>query len=174
MASQDVGNPVYNFNVLPSESINPLNNELGRGAYGRVFTVNYQGSLYAAKEIHSLLLDGVSLEEKKAIKDGFIRECRHCSSINHPNIVTFIGVYYTQGRSDLPIMVMELMDINVTSFVVNNKSTITIETKLSILHDVSFGLSYLHNRSPPHVIHRDLSSNNVLLNNKDHVVAKDQ
>ena len=171
MASQDVGNPVYNFNVLPSESINPLNNELGRGAYGRVFTVNYQGSLYAAKEIHSQLLDGVSLEGKKAIKDGFIRECRHCSSINHPNIVTFIGVYYTQGRSDLPIMVMELMDINVTSFVVNNKSTITIETKLSILHDVSFGLSYLHNRSPP-VIHRDLSSNNVLLNNKDHVVAK--
>ena len=123
------------------------------------------------EEIHSLLLDGVSLEEKKAIKDSFIRECRHCSSINHPNIVTFIGVYYTQGRSDLPIMVMELMDINVTSFVVNNKSTITIETKLSILHDVSFGLSYLHSRSPP-VIHRDLSSNNVLLNNKDHLVAK--
>ena len=170
MASQDVGNRLYQFKVLPLEHINPLNNELGCGAYGRVFTVNYQGSLCAAKEIHSLLHDRVSSEDKKAIKDGFIQECHHCSSINHPNIVTFIGVYYT-GRSDLPIMVMELMDINVTSFVANNKSTITIETKLSILHDVSCGLSYLHNNCSP-VIHRDLSSNNVLLNSKDHFVAK--
>ena len=170
MASQDVGNPVYHFKVLPLEHINPLDNELGRGAYGRVFTVTYQGSVFAAKEIHSLLLDGVSAEEKNAIKDAFIRECHHCSSINHPNIVKFIGVYYT-GRSDLPIMVMELMDVNVNSFVANNKAKINVETKLSILHDVSFGLSYLHNRSPP-VIHRDLSSNNVLLNNKEQLVAK--
>ena len=68
-------------------------------------------------------------------------------------------------------MVMELMDTNVTSFVTSNQSKITLKTKLSILHDVSFGLSYLHNRSPP-VIHRDLSSNNVLLSKGDPLVAK--
>ena len=80
-----------------------------------------------------------------------------------------MGVYYTE-RSDLPIMVMELMDTSLTSFIENNQSKITVETKLSILHDVSLGLSHLHARRPA-VIHRDLSSNNVLLS-KGHVVAK--
>ena len=70
MASQDVDNPVYQFKILPLEHINPLDNELGRGAYGRVFTFTYQGSVYAPKEIHSLLLDGVSSEEKKLSDKG--------------------------------------------------------------------------------------------------------
>ena len=111
----------------------------------------------------------MSPEEKKAIKDGFIRECYHSSMIRHPNIVQFMGVYYTE-RSDLPIMVMELMDTGLTSFIDNNQSKIAVETKLSILYDVSLGLSYLHGRDPA-IIHRDLSSNNVLLG-KGHVVAK--
>ena len=46
-----------------------------------------------------------------------------------------------------------------------------METKLSILHDLSLGLSYLHGRRPA-VIHRDLSSNNVLLSGKGRFIAK--
>ena len=65
---------------------------------------------------------------------------------------------------------MELMDTGLTSFIEKNRSKITMNTKLSILHDVSLGLSYLHGRRPA-VIHRDLSSNNVLLS-KGHLVAK--
>ena len=151
------------------ENVIPLNEELGRGAYGKVFTVSHLGLPCAAKEIHSLLLDGVSPEEKKAIKDGFIRECYHSSSIRHPNIVQFMGIYYTE-RSDLPIMVIELMDTSLTAFIEKNQNKIAVETKLSILHDVSLGLSHLHGRRPA-IIHRDLSSNNVLLS-KDHFVAK--
>ena len=44
-----------------------------------------------------------------------------------------------------------------------------METKLSILQHVSLGLSHLHARRPA-VVHRDLSSNNVLLTS--HLVAK--
>ena len=145
-----------------------LNDELGRGAYGKVFTVHVNhvklpcAEKCAAKEIHSLLLDGVSPEEKKVITDGFIRECYHSSLICHPNIVRFMGVYYTE-QSDLPIMVMELMNTSLTSFIENNQSKIIMKIKLSILHDVSLGLSYLHGHQPAAIIHRDLSSNNVLL-----------
>ena len=74
-----------------------------------------------------------------------------------------MGVYYAKPsdpRTDLPIMVMELMDMSLTSFIEKNKSKIATKTKLSILHDVSLGLSHLHGRRPA-VIHRDLSSNNV-------------
>ena len=159
---------------LTLEEIVPQNKELGRGAYGKVFTVNHLGLPCAAKEIHSLLLDGVSPVEKKAIKDSFIRECYHSSLIRHPNIVQFMGVYYAKPfdpRFDLPIMVMELMDTSLTSFIENNQSKIAINTKLSILQDVSLGVSHLHTRRPA-VIHRDLSSNNVLLSSKGHLNYK--
>ena len=156
---------------LTLEEVIPQNKELGRGAYGKVFMVNYLGLPCAAKEIHSLLLDGVSVEEKKKIKDGFLRECYHSSLIRHPNIVQFVGIYFSERSTDLPIMVMELMMTCVTSFIQNSQSEgkISIKTKLSILHDVSLGLSCLHGRRPS-IIHRDLSSNNVLLTS--HLVAK--
>ena len=165
MASEDLSDQLKNLTL---EAVIPQNKELGRGAYGKVFTVNHLGLPCAAKEIHSLLLDGVSPEEKKAIKDGFMRECYHSSLIRHPNIVQFIGVYYTE-RSDLPIMVMELMDMSLTSYIGKNQSNIAVESKLSILYDISLGLSHLHGRRPA-VVHRDLSSNNVLLTS--HLIAK--
>ena len=169
MASKDLSDHLKDLTL---EDVIPQNKELGRGAYGKVFTVKYLGLPCAAKEIHSLLIDGVGLEEKRAIKDGFVRECYHSSLIRHPNIVQFMGVYYAKPsdpRCDLPIMVMELMDTSLTSFIEKNQSNIAMKTKLSILHDVSLGLTYLHGRRPS-VIHRDLSSNNVLLTS--HLVAK--
>ena len=146
-----------------------INKDLGRGSYCKVFAVKYCGLLCAAKEIHQILTEGVNEEEKQAIKSSFIRECHHCSIIRHPNIVQFMGVWYSTEQSDLPIMVMELMEQSLSSFIEKNATKISIETKISILHDVSLGLSYLHARDPP-VVHRDLSSNNVLLT--DHLRAK--
>ena len=152
------------------EGVVPMDKELGRGAYGRVFTVKYRGLVCAAKEIHALLIEGVSPAEKKAIVDDFIQECHRCSIIRHPNIVQFLGVYYSSSKnSDLPIMVMELMSTNLTSFVKNNQTKITKKMKLSILYDVSLALQYLHSCKPI-IIHRDLSPNNVMLT--DQPVAK--
>ena len=143
----------------------PLNEKLGRGSYGNVFTVKYGGKVCAAKKIHSIFTDeDVSATDRQAIKEEFIRECLCCSSIRHPNIVEFLGVYYDSSGdpASLPIMVMELMHTSLKIFVENNKSKIAFRKKASILHDVSLGLSFLHNRKPP-ILHRDLSPNNVML-----------
>ena len=171
MASHDNAPDTVNtlLKNVAIEGVLLMDKELGRGAYGRVFTVEYCGMVCAAKEIHPILIDGVSPAERRTIIDNFIRECHRCSVIRHPNIVQFLGVYYSSKKSELPIMVMEMMNTSLTSFVNNNQSKIPIKTKLSILCDISFGLSYLHARRPV-VIHRDLSSNNVMLT--DHLVAK--
>ena len=165
-ASLDVSNQLK---ACTLDEVILVGKDLGRGAYGRVFTVKYLGLVCAAKEVHSLLLDGVTPQEKKAIKDSFVRECINCKNIRHPNIVQFLGVYYSSDQSDLPIMVMELMDTSLNSYLERNRQNVKLKTKVSILHDVSLGLSYLHGRNPS-VIHRDLSSNNVLLTS--HLVAK--
>lgn len=168
MALQRTGDQLKDVVIL--KGVTPVaDKELGRGAYGRVFTVKYCGLQCAAKEIHSILVEGVSDEEKAKIKSSFIRECFHCSLIRHPNIVQFLGVYYPKEQSEFPIMVMELMDKSLTTFIEENKTNITLYTKISILHGVTLGLCYLHAQDPP-IVHRDLSSNNVLLTN--HLIAK--
>ena len=147
----------------------PLNDELGHGAYGSVFSVQHGGIVRAAKKIHPILIENVSDEEKGRIKDDFIRECLCCSSILHPNIVQFLGVYFEPAQSSLPIMVMELMHTSLTKFMHNNKSNISFDIKISILHDTSLGLTFLHHQKPQ-ILHRDLSPNNIMLTSQ--LVAK--
>jgi len=64
---------------------------------------------------------------------------------------------------------MELMDASLKLFIDKHQSNINMETKVSILCDVSKGLDFLHTRKPT-VIHRDFSSNNVMLTSS--LVAK--
>ena len=135
--------------------------ELGRGAYGRVFKAQYRGSVCAAKEVHSILIQLTQMapEERRRLQATFQRECDHCSKLNHPNIVHFIGIYHPPQQL-FPVMIMELMDESLTTYAA--KPNINFNTRMSILRDIAKGLSYLHSRNPP-VIHRDLSPNNVLL-----------
>ena len=142
--------------------------ELGRGAYGRVYAVKYCGTTCAAKEIHSILVEEVGDVEMRRTVESFMMECRQCSTLRHPNVIQFLGVYYpsvgaggVQGRMRLPVMVMEMMVDSLTSLV-DKHEKIPVHIKFSIVHDVSHGLCYLHNHDPP-IIHRDLSPNNVLL-----------
>ena len=43
--------------------VRPNGKDIGNGAYGRVFEVECYGNVYAAKEIHSILMQGVGREE---------------------------------------------------------------------------------------------------------------
>ena len=45
--------PAY-LNSLILHGVNPTGKEIGRGAYGRVLEVDYEGTLCAAKEVHAL------------------------------------------------------------------------------------------------------------------------
>ena len=82
------------------------------------------------------------------------------SKLHHPNIVEMFGVYYPNDAV-VPVLVMELMDRNLKQLLESNHS-ISMNVKLSILQDVSRAICYLHTLSPP-LMHRDLSSNNILL-----------
>ena len=165
------GESIQRFVLKGVTSLN--RKELGRGAYGKVYAVKYCQTVCAAKEIHSILIEDVGETERRLTIESFLRECRQCSMLRHPNVIQFLGVYYPTGegganRMRLPVMVMEMMADSLTSFV-NKHEKIPVHIKYSIVHDVSLGLCYLHNHDPP-IVHRDLSPNNVLLT--AHHVAK--
>ena len=112
----------------------------------------------AGKKIHEVLLkEG----ETSYTVRRFEEECRLLSQVRHPNIVQFLGVYFQQGVR-APILVMEFLPTNLTSCIDQNCISLPKEISYSILHDVALGLCYLHSQTPP-IIHRDLSSNNILL-----------
>ena len=163
-----------NFEGLKLKGIKEIDrDELGRGAYGRVYAVKYCEMFCAAKEIHSILVEGVGQVQMQRTIESFMMECRQCSALRHPNVIQFLGIYYPTVAGDanrmrLPVMVMEMMADSLTSFV-DKHEKIPVHIKYSIVHDVSLGLCYLHNHDPP-IVHRDLSPNNVLLT--AHHVAK--
>ena len=80
-----------NWGSLILHGVNPTGKEIGRGAYGRVFEVNYEGALCAAKEVHALLLQYSHDSDLEKIKADFISECRIWSTLRHTCVVQFLG-----------------------------------------------------------------------------------
>jgi len=138
---------------------------IGQGAYGRVLEVS---TLCAAKEIHHTLVHYSTPEGFAKLKQTFLQECAQCMVLCHPNIVQFQGIYYPNTKTRLPWLVMEKMDCSLSQYLESHEPTaVSLQIKMSILHDVSLGLQYLHAQD---IVHRDLSSNNVLLSKQ--LVAK--
>jgi len=132
---------------------------IGRGAYGRVLAVIFQGTRCAAKQVHPILVEGVTPAECDATKKSFLTECAFSCRLHHPNIVQVLGIHYPSPTAKLPWLVMEMMEISLKGFLEKHHMT-PLHTRLSILIDTSRGLEFLHSQN---VVHRDLSSNNILL-----------
>ena len=137
----------------------------GSGSYGAVYAVTVRGTCRIAKRLHSILVDAdVNQSEKQGIRERFLNECLLLSKLDHPNVVKFIGVHFNpQNRSDVTL-IMEQLQMDLDKFLdPDQRPDIDTFTKLSILHDVSAGLLYLHTQLAKPIIHRDLTAGNVLL-----------
>ena len=132
--------------------------KIGHGSFASVWRVDYKGLKCAGKQIHSVLLE--QGEESWQVK-RFQEECQLLSQVRHPNIVQFLGLHFKAGEK-VPILIMEYLPTNLDGCI-EKYGSFSDEISYSILHDVALGLCYLHSHCPDPIIHRDLSSNNVLL-----------
>ena len=142
---------------LSGNEVRVTDRELGHGSYATVLELEYMGLKCAGKKIHEMLLG--QGDDTYAIR-RFEEECCLLSRVHHPNIVQFLGVYFKVGLQ-APILVMEFLPANLTTCI-EQYGILPKDINYSVLHDVALGLCYLHSQTPP-IIHRDLSSNNVLL-----------
>jgi serine/threonine protein kinase len=89
----------------------------------------------------------------------FKQECLLNSAAKHPNIVQYIHTYM-DPETNLPVLLMELCDESLTRFLERSESPLPYHLEMDLSNDIAQALSYLHSNG---VIHRDLTSNNVLL-----------
>ena len=138
---------------------------LGIGSYGKVCKAKCDDLLCAAKLIHETLFDPTAHQliapqrEHRLPMRRFEQECDFLSTIRHPNIVQYLGTYQDPDTG-LPVLLMELMDDSLTHFVESSTQPIPYHIQVNICLDITLALSFLHSNS---IVHRDLSSNNVLL-----------
>ena len=150
------------------ENIELLRNEtIGVGAYGKVCKARCDDLICAAKIFHETLYDPKGEEQAEPQKLHripslrFKAECMYLHNLKHPNIVQYLGET-TDTVTGMKVLLMELMDGNLTNYLDNYPfdGSIPYHIQVNFCHDVSRAISYLHSKQ---LIHRDLSSNNVLL-----------
>lgn len=130
---------------------------IAKGANGEVWCGEYAGQFVAVKRLLTDIRSDV-----RAI-EIFSREIRLGSSLEHPNIVRFIGLSW-RSLAELS-MVSEFLPMgDLARFLVSNESHALTwkHEKLSLASDIAKALVYLHSLVPV-IIHRDLKSLNVLL-----------
>ena len=142
------------------DGVRDTGREVGHGSYAVVKELEYRGLKCVGKKIHDILFNTATPHEQAALLERFAAECELLGGLHHPCIVQFLGVCFEQG-SPLPVLVMEYLHTTLSACL-ERYGVLPKEISYGILRDVTLGLWYLHELSPP-IVHRDLSANNVLL-----------
>ena len=141
---------------------------LGLGSYGAVCKAKSGELLCAAKIINPNLLDPTVVYR---IKDGeregsslwnetrwFKEESEFLFKLRHPNLVQYLGLCQDPD-TQIPVLLLELMKDSLTRFL-KVPQIISYHVQVDICHNITQGLSFLHSNN---IIHKNLCSNNVLL-----------
>ena len=136
--------------VINKDEVTLTKEELGRGSYAVVTVGIFRGLRVAVKSLHTIIISNYN-------RGLFSREMSIASRVRHPNLVQFIGA----TKVGNPLILTELMSTSLYKKL--QETELTNEQILSIAQDVALGLNYLHLFKPQPIIHRDVSSPNVLL-----------
>ena len=141
--------------ILCRDEVQLSDESLGAGSLGRVVKGRYCGCEVAIKQLHQLTL---SQRERRL----FEREMDIASRCRHPCLLQFIGA----TQDERPLFVTEIMEKSLRKLLGERQKQNQHLTETEIIFislDVAQALNYLHQRKPEPIVHRDVSSANVLL-----------
>ncbi len=147
------GHPPY---LIEYDDVRPIYEEpLGAGARGTVYKCDFLGRRAAAKVLIQMTTN------RKAVEN----EINLLSRVRHPNVVRFIGYTYKETQI---VIVTELMSKDLRTYLNKKKEAgqegqppLSLLSAINIMLQIADGMKHLHESG---VVHRDLKSNNVLVN----------
>ncbi|GKB24756.1 tyrosine-sulfated glycopeptide receptor 1 [Tanacetum coccineum] len=134
-------------------------NIIGCGGFGLVFKATLpNGTKLAVKKLSGDM--GVIEREFKA-------EVEALSTARHKNLVSLQGYCVHDGSQ---LLIYSYMENGSLDYWLHEKadgaSKLDWPTRLKILQGASCGLSYMHQVCEPHIVHRDIKSSNILLDDQ--------
>ncbi|XP_022964081.1 putative leucine-rich repeat receptor-like protein kinase At2g19210, partial [Cucurbita moschata] len=130
---------------------------LGEGGFGKV----YLGVLSDKTQVAVKLLSSISQQGY----NEFRAEAQILTVVHHRNLVSLVG-YCDEAENKA--LIYEFMGNGNLGNLLSDSSAKVLSwmERLQIAVDAAQGLEYLHNGCVPPIIHRDIKSSNILLNEK--------
>ncbi|CAI9109238.1 OLC1v1009023C1 [Oldenlandia corymbosa var. corymbosa] len=151
-------NPTFSYRELAAAT-NNFRSEclIGEGGFGSV----YRGKIERTDQVVAVKkLDTSGVQGSKE----FLVEVLMLSLLHHPNLVNLVG-FCAEGEQRL--LVYEYLPLGSLEYHLHDlppdEESLDWNTRMNIAAGIAGGLNYLHNEADPPVIHRDLKSSNVLL-----------
>ncbi|KAH9609565.1 hypothetical protein KSS87_010975 [Heliosperma pusillum] len=135
--------------------------EIGVGGYGMVYKGKLEtGQLVAIKRAKQGSMQGA---------DEFKNEIELLSRVHHRNVVNLVGFCYDKGEQ---MLVYEFIPNGNLREALSGKSGIELNwsRRLMLALGAARGVAYLHELADPPIVHRDIKSDNILLDHQ--LIAK--
>ncbi|CAH2050343.1 unnamed protein product [Thlaspi arvense] len=156
------GKGMYNDILKATENFNAAYC-IGNGGFGIVYKANLPSlasytTTVAVKKLHSL-----SDQAEFASHKSFLNEIRALTEIRHRNIVKLFG-FCSHARHSF--LIYEYLERGSLAKLLGKDETareLDWPKRVNIVKGVAHALSYMHHDCSPSIVHRDLSSNNILI-----------
>ncbi|KAL3843986.1 hypothetical protein ACJIZ3_001389 [Penstemon smallii] len=140
-----------------------IGERIGLGSYGEVYNADWNGTEVAVKKFLDQDFSGAALDE-------FKREVRIMRRLRHPNVVLFMGA--VTRPPNLSIVTEFLPRGSLYRIIHRPHCQIDEKRRIKMALDVAKGMNCLHT-SIPTIVHRDLKSPNLLVDNNWNVKVCD-
>jgi len=155
--THSINNSAFLYRSINFDTIK-CQQKIGKGTFGEVFRGIWNGTEVAVKFLNMSNMNAEFL-------DDFHKEVNIMRGLRHPNILQFLGACTSMPNV---CIVMEYMPFGSLYRILHDDSTKDASDRLSnelvkrMMLDAARGMNYLH-KSHPIIIHRDLKSHNLLV-----------